>query len=358
MRMRRGFTLIELLVVIAIIAVLIALLLPAVQAAREAARRSQCVNNLKQLGLAFFNYESSNSCLPAHTAYPTANPVSGGWSFGWGVAILNQIEQAALYNAFNFSAGAYVSSSYPMGYANSTVMYAQVNTLLCPSDGQLQRPGGSLGTTNYKGNTGGPPIIFRWSGTVVPFAWTTQRNLGPVTIASIRDGTSNTALLSEHLIGLPGVPSTSILASNSVDAPRAVFNNTVNNSATYDQGPAGAAQALAFAQGCSSLPGTTASIATATHGYSYTMGYPQHQAMNEYTHYGPPNSLSCADPGETNTSYGGYGGTVPPNSNHSGGVNLCMSDGSVRFIKNSVALPTWWGIGTRNGGEVISGDAF
>src|SRR4051794_25950090 len=113
-----GFTLIELLVVIAIIAVLIALLLPAVQAAREAARRSQCVNNLKQLGLAVHNYASANNCIPLQSVWPSGNYPSGltnnttpayqtgGASFSWTVSILPQMEQQPLANAFNY--GCYV----------------------------------------------------------------------------------------------------------------------------------------------------------------------------------------------------------------------------------------------------------
>src|SRR5437773_7169128 len=104
-RSPRGFTLIELLVVIAIIAVLIALLLPAVQAAREAARRAQCVNNLKQLGLAVHNYISANSNLPGMTSYPTAQNQSSGWSYAWPLFIMPHLEQQPLYNAFNFNAG-------------------------------------------------------------------------------------------------------------------------------------------------------------------------------------------------------------------------------------------------------------
>ena len=100
---RRGFTLIELLVVIAIIAVLIGLLLPAVQAAREAARRSQCVNNLKQLGLAVHNYHDVNMVLPMQTLYPTASAESYGWSYGWGLGLLPHLEQTPAYNAFNLA---------------------------------------------------------------------------------------------------------------------------------------------------------------------------------------------------------------------------------------------------------------
>src|SRR5262245_18212229 len=96
-RKTSGFTLIELLVVIAIIAVLIALLLPAVQSAREAARRAQCVNNLKQLGLAAHSYHQSNNVLPLQCMYPAGSPYSSGWSFGWPLMLLQYIEQGPLY---------------------------------------------------------------------------------------------------------------------------------------------------------------------------------------------------------------------------------------------------------------------
>ena len=108
-RKRRAFTLIELLVVIAIIAVLIALLLPAVQAAREAAQRAQCVNNLKQLGLAAQNYVSSNNVFPPQTSWPTmaanitGNTVGFAWGFNWYYAIFPQLEQQQIFNAVNFS---------------------------------------------------------------------------------------------------------------------------------------------------------------------------------------------------------------------------------------------------------------
>src|SRR5215203_1073838 len=114
----RGFTLIELLVVIAIIAVLIGLLLPAVQAAREAARRSQCVNNLKQLGLAAHNYHSTTNALPAMQLY-NSNTCAGGWSFGWAAALLPNLEQTSMFNAANYSFGGDHAT-------NTTVSYSQL----------------------------------------------------------------------------------------------------------------------------------------------------------------------------------------------------------------------------------------
>src|SRR3954451_21544117 len=139
---RRGFTLIELLVVIAIIAVLIALLLPAVQAAREAARRTQCVNNLKQLGLAVQNYHDVNGALPPTAmAIPSPAPAVGYNDFGMKARLLPFLEQSASFNALNMA----------LRYAtddNATVRTTQITAFLCPSDGNVP-----CGTHTFSGQT-------------------------------------------------------------------------------------------------------------------------------------------------------------------------------------------------------------
>ncbi len=176
-RRMRGFTLIELLVVIAIIAVLIALLLPAVQAAREAARRAQCINNLKQLGLAFHNYHSTYNSLPADglflsSAYSTVAGQGPGWGWctSWEVSLLPNLEQTAMSNAYNYN----IAPDQP---ANYTVGFNQIASLLCPSENQPVRPNSPWAGTSYHGNHGGPGIVTNWSGTVVqnftsyPAAW-------------------------------------------------------------------------------------------------------------------------------------------------------------------------------------------
>ncbi|MDR3634442.1 MAG: DUF1559 domain-containing protein [Isosphaeraceae bacterium] len=345
MRPHRGFTLIELLVVIAIIAVLIALLLPAVQAAREAARRAQCVNNLKQLGLAVHNYISSNDVMPAQSM--ANSPANGsGWYFSWPVSLLPNMEQQAIFNAVNFSNDVW-------NPAQTTAAYNQITTFLCPSESQTQRIYLGYGVSNYVGNYGGPGEIIPYSGTIVPL--TDLEGIGgqpgPIRLAAITDGTSNTGLFSERLIGLPSNPT---LTVSSTDARRAVFQGPVTANASSGQ-----AQALAFAQGCQSISSSTTSIAANTIGEQWFLSYPLHLGLTSYNHVGAPNSVPCQDSADWSwLTYGGPLGSVPATSNHSGGVNVAMGDGSVKFIKNSISLVTWWALGSRAGGEVISADAY
>jgi len=374
-RRRRGFTLIELLVVIAIIAVLIALLLPAVQSAREAARRAQCTNNLKQLGLAVHNYHSTYNALPAETMWMGATygaqSLSGswGWNASWPVCLLPNIEQGPLYNAYNQG----WASDQPQ---NSTVGYTAIAAFLCPSDNQKVRPNYPWAPMNYAGNQGGPGIIRHWSGTIeTPFTcstsnqipingwgvgtcwWGADSNLAYFGLEGVTDGSSNTALFSEKLLGAStSDPNPTISASN---AKRGIYLlNPSGAGSTYATGnPTLAIQNI---QLCNSQAGTTASNTGWLLGFSWTLGYPWHGAVNRYDHYNTPNKVTCLIQNESTGSglWGGAAGLVTPTSNHPGGVNVCFTDGSVRFVKDSVGAQAWWAIGTRNGGETLSSDSY
>ena len=235
-RSRRGFTLIELLVVIAIIAVLIALLLPAVQSAREAARRAQCVNNLKQISLAMANYIDVNGSTPLHE-YRYAHELSDysrGYSgdHSWFCGVMQFMEQNTLFNAMNFSytqEWAYSGAVLGPSPVDMTVYKASVATLLCPSDGVINTCSGDTtcsyqcGNFNYVGNTGHPRNVllpgdppnggnvpsltgiismdrmYTAQGACRSAAFAATSNL-TVKFASITDGTSNTAAVSESLV--------------------------------------------------------------------------------------------------------------------------------------------------------------
>jgi len=348
----RGFTLIELLVVIAIIAVLIALLLPAVQSAREAARRAQCTNNLRQLGLAAHNYVSQQGVLPGQSitvGSTTANTESWGWGYSWMLAVLPQMEQQPLFNAFNFSRGFFETGNVN-NTCNSTVCYTQLAALLCPSDG-AKRPA-NYGTHNYISNFGGPGTILRWTGSMVPAdASLGHRNTGSIGIEAIRDGTSNTTLFSERLVGITGGPQVRL---DSPDWKRAFFD--IPGPTNYDGNDSAAA--MTFYQQCKALPGTTLSGNTQNFGYSWPQGYYVH-INNAFNHWGPPNSTACHNKSVESTQvWEGTMGIAPPNSNHPGGVNVTFADGSVRFIKDTVGLQAWWAIGTRAGNETVSSDSY
>ena len=365
-RTRRGFTLIELLVVISIIAVLIALLLPAVQSAREAARRAQCTNNLKQLALAVQNYHTSANVIPAMCMFawlPRSSSLAGqaaidqGWASAWPLALLPQLEQGPLFSAYNFNAPAVVLAGGGFsGLENTTVLYTQLATFLCPSESEMTRPAYEA-TSNYAGNYGGPGQIGYYTGTIVPVADPNGLDvplgkLGPVQIEGIRDGSTNTALFSEHLHGIAGDPA---VYPGTEDGKRGVFGVTAASSGAKTS----TAGATAFAAACKSLPQATASSNSDHIGNNMYASYPWHVGMVNYNHVGQPNSINCLNSNDPSfLSYVGPLGSASASSNHPGGVNVAMADGSVRFVKDSITSAVWWGLGTRNGREVISSDAF
>src|SRR4051794_21838464 len=203
---RRGFTLIELLVVIAIIAVLIALLLPAVQAAREAARRAQCVNNLKQLGLAIHNYHSSVGVFPPGIVTTQDGNFSGNGLGTWTTwspqaMLLPYLEQTPLYNAANFS-WACCFDGPDADAINSTVYLTRIGSFLCPSDGnagteQINSYVGCLGSSTRQAPADGVTNgVFQ--------VYDGNFRTASVTIAQATDGTSNTIAFSEALVGTSG----------------------------------------------------------------------------------------------------------------------------------------------------------
>jgi prepilin-type N-terminal cleavage/methylation domain-containing protein/prepilin-type processing-associated H-X9-DG protein len=382
MRNRRGFTLIELLVVIAIIAVLIALLLPAVQSAREAARRAQCVNNLKQLGLAMHNYVSQQDVFPPQVqngglgvwSNITGGPYFDPWPLDWTASILGQFEQQPLYNSLNFS----VASSVGNDLQNRTVLATQVASLLCPSESikvSNQIVGGVTSKKSYHANVGGPSVIMSWTGmfTALPQdqfgfngVYTNFNCSGKLDIASVTDGTSNTAMLSETHIGAG--PPASQVTLNSVNGrgDTYMWRPTGGQTTTgYDMGPAGVPIAQAFVAACQGLPGNTVAFGqggglSPPNGDIWIGGNPGSCMLwDAYNHFMPPNSFACDSTTDGNTEgYGSVPDAFPPASNHPGGINICFADGSVRFVKNSVNLQTWWAIGTRNGNEVVSSDSY
>jgi prepilin-type N-terminal cleavage/methylation domain-containing protein/prepilin-type processing-associated H-X9-DG protein len=330
----RGFTLIELLVVIAIIAVLIALLLPAVQAAREAARRSQCVNNLKQLGLAMQNYHDTIGTFPIGAiGIRSPNLSSGNYPLGtstnnrrtWAFMILPYLEQSATFNAINFS----LPFNPPNGAANNTVSELLIASFLCPSDPNTnqidqnnRREGNYLvnwgnaswyqnmnstynplnGTTNNPFPGNGPPVMFGGA----PF--TMDKSFG---IQSITDGTSNTLLMAEVIIGLTQ-------GTTSYEHRGDIYNDDYN-----------CAQFETYTPPNSKFPDYISS------------GYCQYPYSNN------PPCKAVSSP-YFNTS----------RSRHPGGVNALSCDGSVKFFKDSINYATFRAVGSSQGNEVIDASSY
>jgi prepilin-type N-terminal cleavage/methylation domain-containing protein/prepilin-type processing-associated H-X9-DG protein len=348
---RIGFTLIELLVVIAIIAVLIALLLPAVQAAREAARRSQCVNNLKQIGVALHNYVTIMTVMPPGRINTHITGAGNCW--GLFAQILPQMEQQAVFNSFNFS----LAPDTP-DPSNTTGNVTFINSLICPSDSSPQLITVSnfpFATHNYPMNSGSTyPVVGNISAGNMPSPAFTGNPNGPffensnVSTADFTDGLSTTVALSETVRS----QSSSTYATD----PLNVFLVTGNNSTT---GPAITSDAD-YLSLCLSQPSST-TMFQATKGVRWNYGAPGHSM---YNHRRPPNDPRADCRGglphsiRSDPLWSALSLNVVPRSKHPGGVNALVADGHVQFIKNSIGVTVWQGLGSRNGGEVISADAF
>jgi prepilin-type N-terminal cleavage/methylation domain-containing protein/prepilin-type processing-associated H-X9-DG protein len=342
-----GFTLIELLVVIAIIAVLIALLLPAVQAAREAARRSQCINNFKQMGLALHNYHDTMSSFPIGRmgigyTYPGSNPVGDPNRRVWFYSVLPYVEQSQVFNAMNFSWSFYQAP-------NTTVIRLPMTVFQCPSQQpSVQEPdtpyprgkgsmGANWGNTGFyqnetgrgsgaQGQAGGDPYTGGPMGalgnatntTAVFFSGAPFKGNASTSLRDMIDGTTNTLLVGEVIMGINTTAGGQGQGVGPYDHRGDIFNDDYNctmfntyttpNSKIFDQ-----------------------------HGNNTYCGW-------KLQNNPPCNNLSPA--------------WNAARSRHPGGVNVLNADGSVKFFKDSINPATWRALGSPAGGEVVSSDSY
>jgi prepilin-type N-terminal cleavage/methylation domain-containing protein/prepilin-type processing-associated H-X9-DG protein len=314
-----GFTLIELLVVIAIIAILVGLLLPAVQKVREAAARLKCQNNLKQIALAFHNYHDANSLLPP--AYISRKDIPSGNFHRWSsfALVSPYLEQTAIYNNLRLDLSLYSAPPETPGVLlrseHAPWVVLKIPIFLCPTDVRTEvQPGWAA--ANYMVNAGDGA-----NGGTAP-------GTGPifqdarVTLQSITDGTSNTAMLTESIIGRGGT-ATAITTRQDVQ------------------------DLFLFIPATTPLTDAACASATVIDTQRQARWADGAGTTHQYNHYYRPNDLTpdCS-------SRAGFWKTA--RSRHPGGINLALCDGSVRFVQESIAPATWRALGTRMGGEVVA----
>lgn len=316
---RRAFTLIELLVVIAIIAILMALLLPAVQNAREASRRTACKNNLKQLGVALHTYIDQFQTFPPGSVrrYVGAFPPGGGsWQtsqLSWMTRLLPYLDQKSIYKQINWS-----QEPGDQGAPNSTLRNVRLGIFRCPGDGTKDGSSNSHGPTNYVtciGHTTDDSQGFtpaqNTEGVMLIDSYTS--------IGMIRDGTSNTMVLSECLVNEPWVV------------------RYAGNVALYTACQTGTA------------PAVTANNATGGRGYSWFFAE-SNQAWTYSTRLPPNDKATANHECEDFTTTGVFAAR----SRHVGGVHVLTCDGAIRFVGDNIARNVWQAVGTKSGREPIS----
>lgn len=296
-----GYTLVELLVTITIIASLVALTLPAVQAARESSRRVRCADNLRQIGLALQSYESVRSSFPNRSYYsPHA-------------MFLGELEQAVIYHSINFSMNVFTDTTS----ANQTARQTSLAVFLCPSDVGIPTFG-----TNYAVNEGDGRSRYGDNGFVT---------LPGVRVSEIVDGTSNTIAFAEF--------ATSRWKSTN---PRRVAYGTSNLFLKAEEFERFVAECNGLSPDPSRITIDERGTEWLHSGFLYT----------SYNHVNLPNGRNC-----TNGSLIPWG-AWSAGSLHPGGANILLSDGHVRFVKDSVSLSVWRSLGSRNGYEVLSSESF
>ena len=301
-----GFTLVELLVVIAIIGILVGLLLPAVQAAREAARRMQCTNNLKQIGLALHNYHGAYGKFPF--GWGGTRPSSGAPGYSAVSQILPFLEQNNTYNMIDFS----LPLVHPQ---NTPARLQEISIFRCPSDfvNPLPQTGGAI---NYMANKGS---LHLWQDPQQNGVFVYLRS---IQFRDISDGTSSTAAFSERML---------CDGNNGMLSPQSdVFLSFADPSTPDDA-----------IQICDQVD-----IKNLAFQFPLFMGAPWINGQHTYLHVDTPNRRSCG--------FYPTKATMPATSRHTGGVHVLYCDGSVQFVSDGIERAIWRAIGSRDGSEVIA----